>query len=628
MGKIVSLFHNDYIDFYKIKEYPHQLFDIDNTKTIHAYYSGQGRQVRDDTQTSFLGIKLPVGYITISSNKNLNKLIGFTSDDFSSGVVLTSPNIRTEFTFNNDGTYQYFGFYCANNNLIGLKVMINQGETALPYEEYYKLKDIDIILSSTQIASLINNFELENSFISEDISVTEHIYEDKNTYTRYWITYIPRIDHKGNINELKLGFANDENRNFLKGSTAREYSNLKNATVCINAGVSYAGSQYEGLEVHGLRVLDHKMICNSRAEDYAERYQKTHWALGITDDGLLVSFGTINPDESITQSYEESQSLGCKYVTCGFLPIMKNGISQKNIINKKNQWVDDEGNDIYYQRQVIGQNTTTKDIYILTSNGKGTRYVSGSSTQIIDKGLTLDSCISILQSLGCDFAYQLDEGGSTSLIYRGMLINDVTDNSDRRERVLSDFLYVDKQILTDKDKDIAELQTEVGNLRREIKDIKNKLYCNVESDYPFEIQRWENGSLKNALNLRRYGFDYFDFNKGKQLFGIDTNGLITNQFGTNGVFTATAKGAYDSDSINRPYSNVFIYPPSQADAPYKTVNGLVLSFVLWDNFSNNQMIQLSIPHAHNPVADGHKLKYRTKTRQGDDFVWSNWFEIG
>ena len=639
-GKIVSLSHNDYIDFYKIKEYPHQLFDIDNTKTIHAYYSGQGQQVMDSNCTSFLGIVLPLGNITISTNHLINKVLGFTTNDFSTGYVFNTRIEPSEsLTINNDGTYKFFGFYCGNSQLDGLEVMINLGIEALPYEDYDIIKDTDIILNNNQIASLINNFELENSFISEDISVTKYIYEDENTYTKYWITYIPRIDNKGNINELKLGFANDEAQQFLAGSTTRDFSNKHNATVCINAGVSYDDDfinhntgthvEYDGYQMHGLRVLNHELISNDNTGTQGGYwYKKTHHALGITDDGLLVSFVTIDANGDCTQSYEESQTLGCKYVTCGFTPIMLNGVSQKNVLQYKNQWVDTNGNNIYYQRQVIGQNTTTKDIYILTANGKGTRYVEGSNTQIIDKGLTLDSCISILKSLGCDFAYQLDEGGSTSLIYRGMLINDVTDDSGKTERTLSDFLYVDKQILTDKDKDVAKLQIELGNLKREIKDLKNKLYCNVDSDYPFEIQRWQNGKLSNSLNLRSNSIQYYDNLNNKNLLNVDANGILETIVGKNGIFNATAKGVYSDANVNRPYSNIFIYPYSQANAPYTNYNGLVMSFVLWDDNSSNQIIQFALPHAADPVTAGVKPRYRTKTRSGNDYVWSNWFDIG
>lgn len=642
-GSIVRLngdefFNDGIINYYKVLSQPNQLFDINNTTRVNAYYNAAGQQMSDNNNTSFVGIRLPQGYITISSNKTLNKLIGFTSGDFSEGVVLSSPNIGTEFTFNNDGTYQYFAFYCVNSNLNGLQVMMNKGQTALPYEDYYSVKITDINMNSGQIASLINNYKLDDSYVAEDIIISEHICSDENTYTKYWITHIPRYDKNGNINELKLGFANNDAHQFLAGSTAKQFSDLKNSTLVINAGVSYSDDfinentgthvEYDGLEMQGLRVLNHILVSDDLSSTVgAYWYKKDHYALGIDEDGTLVSFGTPDANGDIIQTYSESQQLNCKYVTSAFTPVMIDGISQKNILPYTNKWVED-GHDVYYPRQIIGQNTTTKDIYIITSNGKGTRLTSGSDTQIIDKGLTIDYCIATLKSLGCDFAYQLDEGGSTSLVYRGVPINDPTDDSGKSFRVLSDFLYVSKKILTDKDKDIAYLNNELGKLKNDIKRLHNKLYLSVDSDYPFEIQRWEENHLKNSLNLRSYGLEYYDFSNNKRLFGIDANGFIESQYGKNGIFSATAKGVYSSDAINSPYSNIFIYPLDQEDAPYSTVNALVMSFVLWDDFSNNQMIQLALPHAADPVTDGHKPKYRTKTRSGSSYVWSDWIEIG
>lgn len=625
-----EFFNDGIIDYYKINGEPNQLFNINGVNKINAYYSGAGEQIPQANNTSFLGIVLPQGKITISTNNLIAKVLGFTSNDFSIGHVFnTRIEAGQSLTIDNDGTYQYFGFYCGNASLENLQVMFNKGETALPYEEYYQPKSTDITLNSGQIASLINDFKLNNSYIVEDINITEHICEDENTYTKYWVTHIPRYDNNGNINELKLGFANDENYNFLTPQTAKDFSDMKNATLVINAGVSwteYQGHQYAGANMHGLRVLNHVEISNNYEDEW---YKKSHYALGITDDGTLLSFGTVNPNTGdVYQSFQESQQLDCKYVTSAFTPIMINGISQKNIIPNTNQWVNN-GELVYYQRQVIGQNTTTKDIYIITSNGKGTRLVDGSETKVIDKGLTLDYCISVLQSLGCDFAYQLDEGGSTSTIYRGKMINTPTDSSGRVYRKVSDFLYVDKRILTDKDKDIAFLNKEIGKLKYEISRLHNKLFLNVDSDYTFEIQRWQNNVLTNTLNLRSYGLEYYDNINHKKLLSNDSLGLIETQYGKHGKFSASAKRRSDDTSFS-PFSDVFIYYRTETDAPYQNVNALCMSFVLWDDNSTNQMIQFALPHAGDPVTGGLKPRYRTKTYNStlEEYTWSNWIDIG
>ena len=75
--------------------------------------------------------------------------------------------------------------------------------------------------------------------------------------------------------------------------TTRSFANRNNAIICINAGVSwseYRGNKYYNEynqkcnKMHGLRVYNHMLVSNDIESNW---YKKTHWALGITDEGLL-----------------------------------------------------------------------------------------------------------------------------------------------------------------------------------------------------------------------------------------------------------------------------------------------------------------------------------------------------
>lgn len=567
-------------DMYEVVDKTNQLFDIENVLTEIGYYNGSGQFVTNSpSNIAFLLFRLPLGEITISSNYSLKKLIGLSSSDYSQGTIITST-IGNAYTFENDGTYNYFATYASisDYNQSDFHIMMNKGNTPLPYEEYKEVEGIE--LDNGLIAQKIIDSKKERSFINESITIEERIFTDETTKTKYWITKIPRYDEDGNINELKLGFANNENENMLTPQTARDFSNMKNATVVINAGVSwnsYQGVEYDGANMHGLRVLEHELISNNYENEW---YKKTHYALGIKDDGTLVTFGTPDSNGDVYQSYEKSQELDCKYVTSAFTPIMLNGVSQKNILPYTNQWVDGNDEDIYYQRQVIGQNSSTKDIFILTSNGKGTDTEDG---LVIDKGMKLDDCIAILQNLGCDFAYQLDEGGSTSLVYRGKIINNITDDNGTSERLLSDFLYVAKEINTDKDKDIFENQKEIGNI---LQNLKNVPKLNKET-----------GNLKVP------------------------NGVM-------GFFPAVLPAIYHESLIPK-YSSVFLYYRTAENAPYASNNAICLSFALWD-VEGNQMLQIAFPHAGDPTVAGLKPKYRSKVFDEDTqtYKYNNWVDIG
>ena len=461
----------------------------------------------------------------------------------------------------------------------------------------------------------------EQSFNNKSISVNEFFFTDEYTKTKYWITHIPRYDAYGNVNELKLGFANNMINGDIFPETARSFANRNNATVCINAGVSwsaYDGNEYYNKDgqkcnkMHGLRVYDHMLVSNDIESNW---YKKTHWALGITDDGLLVSFADIDSNGDTTMSYEESQELDCKFVTSAFTPLMINGVSQKDVLQYKNQWVNDDGTNVYYQRQVIGQNTTTKDIFILTSNGKGT--AKNSDGLVIDAGIPLDNCIKILKSFGCDFAYQLDEGGSTSLVYRGELINDKTDDGCKTERKLSDFLYVATMPTNDRDKDIKHIQEQLGELKEQMGIVK-KLFLDGEADSTREIQRWVNGSLTHSLNLKSTAIQYYDSKNKKTIFQADNQGFISTVLGNLGYFPKQLTIITNTDFPN--YNTVFVYPPEVSEAPYLDVKGFVIHLI-WGNEDNQ--IQIAFPYATEQENDKYP-KYRTKTLKENVYSWNSW----
>lgn len=483
---------------------------------------------------------------------------------------------------------------------------------------YFVYKDVECNIDGKTYVAIEEKVSNNKS-----INVEEFEFKDTYTKTKYWITHIPRHDAYGNINELKLGFANNMITGDIFPETTRSFANRNNATVCINAGVSwsaYGGNEYYNKDgqkcnkMHGLRVYDHMLVSNDIESNW---YKKTHWALGITDDGLLVSFGTADAVGDMTMSYDESQRLGCKFVTSAFTPIMLNGTSQKNVLQYTNQWVNDRGENVYYQRQVIGQNTATKDIFILTSNGKGTgKNVDG---LVIDGGMTLDDCIAILQTYGCDFAYQLDEGGSTSLVYKGKLLNDKTDDSMKSERLLSDFLYVASTPVSDRDKDIAYLQQEIGELKEKMNTF-NKIFLDNEADSTREIQRRVDGSLKHSLNLKNNAIQYYDSTTKGTYFQADTTGLFTSLLGGHGYFPKGLSLITNTDFPK--YNTVFVYPQDLEGAPFIHVRGYVIHLI-WGS-QDNQM-QIAFPYATNHDDSDTYPKYRTKTvKDNGAYTWNDW----
>ena len=70
------------------------------------------------------------------------------------------------------------------------------------------------------------------------------------------------------------------------------------------------------------------------------------------------------------------------------------------------------------------------DYYLVVVDGKG---YGGS------QGMTYQELQQIFTDLGCDYAYNLDGGGSATLVFKGKVLNTLTDNG--KERACGDILY-------------------------------------------------------------------------------------------------------------------------------------------------------------------------------------------
>lgn len=58
------------------------------------------------------------------------------------------------------------------------------------------------------------------------------------------------------------------------------------------------------------------------------------------------------------------------------------------------------------------------------------------------EGLSLYELAQFMQSLGCTMAYNLDGGGSSTMVFQGQVINNPTTNGTIKERKVSDIVYI------------------------------------------------------------------------------------------------------------------------------------------------------------------------------------------
>lgn len=395
----------------------------------------------------------------------------------------------------------------------------------------------------------------------EDITCEEFLDEDTNT--KYWITHIPHKDKYGNVLRLKLGLADDAMEQTGHLETAREFAHRHKATVVINGGIGDNASDEMTGKKFGMRMKDGVLISNK-----ASSYWQIHWALGITEDNELVSFGP-------TQTEEQARQLNCVDVTSGMTPILLNGKSQKFEIEYTNSWftatettdsipnssktyytknsvapyytehknlTEFESETIYYeiedylyQKQMIGQNQINKDLYVITCNGKGVGK---------DRGMSTDKIVEIFLSLGCDFAYQLDGGGSTALVYHGEMLNNPTDDDGKTERPCADFLYVSYENLSPYSDELNNINKRIGDIKRRTQRLES-LYLDARDNIP------KGYDLNNINKIGKYycfnrnvaetlqnipDISKFPGYKGAVIYGFK---LIVEKVSSNGVLVQT-----------------------------------------------------------------------------------------
>ena len=71
--------------------------------------------------------------------------------------------------------------------------------------------------------------------------------------------------------------------------------------------------------------------------------------------------------------------------------------------------------------------------------------------------MTYQELQQVFLDLGCDYAYNLDGGGSATLVFKGRVLNMLTDNG--KERACGDILYLWMQEMVPKAKILLYMRT-------------------------------------------------------------------------------------------------------------------------------------------------------------------------
>lgn len=266
---------------------------------------------------------------------------------------------------------------------------------------------------TTQVSMTENNNETAGDSPEQDVSeavLTENSYEDENisiTINEYRVNdttvYVADVQ-LSSADYLQTAFAQSSYGKNVTAATS-EIAAENNAILAING--DYYGAQQDGY------VLRNGVLYRSTASDGQED-------LVIYEDG---SFEIITETSVLAQSLVDAGarqilSFGPALITDGNVSVTEDDEVGKAMADNP--------------RTAIGIIDDLHYVFVV-SDGRTDE----------SEGLSLYELAEFMQSLGATTAYNLDGGGSSTMVFNGEVINNPTTNGNSiKERSVSDIVYI------------------------------------------------------------------------------------------------------------------------------------------------------------------------------------------
>ena len=236
----------------------------------------------------------------------------------------------------------------------------------------------------------------ENSYQDENIkiTITETVYNDTTCY----IADVQVSD----ISYLKTALAQASYGRNIK-ETVSDMAAGNNAILAING-------DYYGFRDYGY-VIRNGVLYRSNGKGNED--------LAILSDGsfMLFSEDEISAEELAAQGALQVLSFGPGLVDDGEIIVSENAeVAQSKSSNP---------------RTAIGMISPLHYVFVV-SDGRTDE----------SEGLTLYELAQVMQDAGCTVAYNLDGGGSSTMVFNGTVINNPTGGRGSSERKVSDIVYI------------------------------------------------------------------------------------------------------------------------------------------------------------------------------------------
>lgn len=445
----------------------------------------------------------------------------------------------------------------------------------------------------TDIDGRLDNLEMDMTNVKQlsyyqNITVKE--YFDTTSNTHYTISTVPMTDSKGNRINIRHGYGGDV-VNGAVTENARDFSNRHKATLTVNGAIFDTST----FKVQG-QLIDNGTVVSDVVTTGTPKYilawkssdRSFKWYIPNTSTGQIKADG-----------YDNAMT--------GFIPLIDNG-------SRIAQYILDgyaESNN-RHERQAIGIHSNGT-IYFLSCGGRG---IQG------DGGMTCDDMIRILLTYGVKTAFNLDGGGSTQTVLRGVNYILPYDGGGLTERVVPHFLYFapDTTNPTNNQIDIQNAYTDIGKVDEKADDITTQFYTTwnqgylqvfAPSGYKTQgIEIWEGGTKKTKLLLQEDQIAYWDYINNKTVFKVLSDGTLTTAKGTVGSFFNKAPVPTDCNAITE--SGQYWSTMSVPNNP-NTSNSFIITHV---QFDSQNALQTAIQ-----FSSGAEIRKKRRLASG---VWEAW----
>jgi len=275
-------------------------------------------------------------------------------------------------------------------------------------------QNISTITSSESSSLGFESTETTETVAASDIVSTENSYSDGNISIK--LTNYRECDTDIYVAEVTVSNAAYLETAFAKGTFGKNVTEKtsdiaaeSNAILAING--DYYGTQNSGFVIRN-GVLYRETVSDSEQED-----------LVIYEDGTfeIIKEGSISASELLDNGAVQVFSFGPGLIEDGQITVTENDEVDKAKTSNP--------------RTAIGQIDELHYVFVV-SDGR-----TDEST-----GLSLIQLAEFLQNLGVKTAYNLDGGGSSTMVFNGTVINNpTTDGNNIKERSVSDIVCIGYQ---------------------------------------------------------------------------------------------------------------------------------------------------------------------------------------